>query len=310
MNATQPQTPTILLDRHAHNYAQQFASEQTSVAKGRQVYLNTLAVCGVKTYLQCLNINSDLAHSDCWQASLRNLFNVADLTLPNLGKIECLYLLPNETQVQIPLEAREDRLGYLIVRLEAQLQQLELLGFMSGDRITLETESIALTQLQPLDFLFETTARLQNKVSSKVNLSQWFNELIAPDWQPVTTVLAGRITRSLAKSDPAVTTVTRGKVIQWQLNSLEPEIILVLKVCQQSDRTIDLCLQLYPGNAGDNLPSGLSVAIFDRDNQSCLSAQAKDSDDWMQLEFGCQPGEQFRVEMGLNGVSAIEKFVA
>ncbi|MCC0179349.1 DUF1822 family protein [Waterburya agarophytonicola K14] len=114
------------------------------------------------------------------------------------------------------------------------------------------------------------------------------------------------MTRSLATANP---TITRGKTIQWQLNSLEREIILVLKMIQQSDKAIALCLQIYPGKINNNLPEGLSVSILDRTNQTCLSAQAKDSNDWMQLEFSCQPGEQFKIEMNLAGVSMLEQFI-
>ena len=50
------------------------------------------------------------------------------------------------------------------------------------------------------------------------------------------------------------------------------------------------------------------IEIIDRSNLPCMSARAKDTDDWIQLEFTCQQGEQFQIAMQLNGVSIVEYF--
>ncbi|MGD1920837.1 MAG: DUF1822 family protein [Pleurocapsa sp.] len=303
MNPTQSKPITILLDNNAHRYAQQFAKEQSNPIKGKQVYLNTLTVYSIHTYLKSLNINSNIANSDCWLTGLRAMFNVADITLSN-GKLECLWLLPGEETTTIPLEIREDRLGYIVVQLEAELKQIELLGFISGDNIKFDTETINISRLQPLETLFYVIA-----TPKKTPLNQWLNNIFTSDWQPVETILAGRITRSLTTAN-STTAITRGKTIARQINSLEQEIILVIKMMPQSDKTVDLCLQLYPGEGNNNLHAGLSVSILDAANQTCMSAQAKDTDDWMQLEFSCQPKEEFKVEMNLEGVSIVEQFLA
>ena len=163
------------------------------------------------------------------------------------------------------------------------------------------------SQLEVVTY-FSNTSHLEpiEQLQHKVNLRQWFADIFTPDWQPVDLILAGRITRSLATANPT-TTITRGKTIQWQLNSLSAEIILVLQITQQSSQAIDLCLQLYPGGDSNYLPAGLLVEIID-ENQSCMSARAKDTDDWMQLEFTCQQGEQFAIAMQLEGVSIVEYF--
>lgn len=303
MNSTQSKPITILLDNIAHGYARQFAGEQVNPIKGKQVYLNTLAVYGVYNYLKCFDINSSIADSDCWQTGLRAMFNLADITLPN-GKLECLWLLPGEETTKIPLEVREDRLGYIVVQLESELNKIELLGFIAGKKIKLATETINISQLQPLETLFDAIITRQ-----EINLNQWLNNIFTDDWQRIETILAGRITRSLATANPATTTIVRGKTIEWQINSLEQEIILVVKMMPQSNKTVDLCLQLYPGEGNDNLPAGLSVSILDATNQCCMSAQAKETDDWMQLEFSCQSEEEFKVEMNLAGVSIVEQFL-
>ena len=202
------ETLTIPLEPQAHNYARQFASEQANIAKGKQVYLNTLAVYGVQTYLKYIGVRSNLADSSCWSKSDRALFNLADLILPDLGRLECRYILPGEQEVKIPLEARDNRIGYLVVRLEAELKQVELIGFISPKQINFATEAIAISQLQPIENLFWAIEQLQNKL----DLRQWLDNIFTSEWQPVETILAGRITRSLANTDLA-TTVTRGKTV-------------------------------------------------------------------------------------------------
>ncbi|MDJ0743639.1 MAG: DUF1822 family protein [Xenococcaceae cyanobacterium MO_167.B27] len=304
MTLTQSSPLTILLDRHAHNYAQQFASQQATPQKGKQVYLNTLAVYAVNTYLKCFPIATNLAQSDCWHPGIRAIFNVADLVLPNFGKIECLAVLPEAETITIPAEVREDRLGYIVVQFEEKLQQVDLLGFISSKDINFATETFNINQLQPLERLFDTLDTLQQQV----NLRQWLTGFFPPDWQPVNIIMAGRIARSLSNTDTAVTTISRGKAIAWQVNNTEENIVLVLKITESSSNTIDLCLQLYPDRESNNLPIGLSVKILDEAGETCLSATAKDSDDWIQLEFACQQGEVFKVEMNLAGVTIVEKF--
>lgn len=304
MTFTQSSPLNILLDRNAHQYAQQFAKQATP-AKGKQVYLNTLAVYALHTYLQCFGIKTNLAQSDCWHPGLRSIFNVADLVLPHLGKIECRWVLPAEDVVTIPTEVREDRLGYLVVRFEEELKQVELLGFISSKEINYATETININQLQSLDALFDTLDALQQQI----NLRQWLSGFFAVDWQPIETIMAGSIARSLTKNDAAVKTVSRGKVISWQVNHTKETVILLLKISESDSETIDLCLQLYPNQESSNLPLGLTVKIVDAAGETCLLATAKDSDDWMQLEFSCQPGEMFNVEMELKGITIVEKFL-
>ncbi len=293
---------TIMLDRQAHRYAQQFAGEQITPEKGKQVYLNTLAVSGVNNYLKCFSISTNLAQSNCWHPGMRAIFSVADIVLPKLGKLECFWVLPQQETITIPPEVRKDRLGYLVVRFEEELQQVDLLGFISGKAINFDTETLNINQLQPLDSLFDILDSLQKVI----NLRQWLSGVFTPDWQAVETIMAGRIARSLSNRDSGLTTISRGKAISWQANHTEANIIVVLKITESSDEAINLCLQLYPDGEDRNLPTDLSVKIKDEAEEVCLSAIAKDSDDWIQLEFACHQGENFKIELNLGGITVIE----
>jgi hypothetical protein len=294
-----------MLDRQAHRYAQQFAGEQINPEKGKQVYLNTLAVSGVNNYLKCFSIATNLAQSNCWHPGLRAMFNVADLVLPQFGKLECLGILPQQTTVIIPSEAREDRIGYLVARFQEELQQVELLGFIPSAMVDLTTETINLNQLQPLDALFDTLASLQKQI----NLRQWLNGVFTIDWQPLESIMAGRMVRSLTEQEPEVMAIARGKEISWNQDDSEQKIILIVKITKTAEdaetnesasEAINCYLQLYPDGDDQSLPPGLMVKVLDATKEVCLSAIAQERDDWMQLEFTCQSAEEFTIELNLG----------
>ena len=85
---------------------------------------------------------------------------------------------------------------------------VELLGFLPNKAISTNTEIINISQLQPLDNLFETLDILKQKV----NLCQWFNGFFLLDWQPLETIMVGRVTRSITNNN-AVNTISLGKAI-------------------------------------------------------------------------------------------------
>jgi Protein of unknown function (DUF1822) len=302
---------TVMLDRQAHRYAQQFAREQITPEKGKQVYLNTLAVSAVNNYLKCFSIATNLAQSNCWHPGMRAMFNVADLTLSQFGKLECLGILPQQTTVVIPPEAREDRIGYLVTRFQEQLQQVELLGFIPSQMVDFTTETINVNQLQSLDALFDTLESLQKQI----NLRQWFNGLFTIDWQPLESIMVGRMVRSLTEQEPELIAIARGKEISWKHEDSEQKIILIVKITkpkevpsfpketetnESASEAINCYLQLYSDGDNQSLPTGLTVRVLDATKEVCLSAIAQDRDDWMQLEFTCQSAEEFTIEVNLD----------
>ena len=292
MNLTQSPNRTILLDQTAHRYAQQFASEQATTEKGEQVYLNTLSVYAVYTYLKCFSIPTALSQSDCWHSGLRAIFNIADLILPNLGKLECRSVLPREETVFLPTEVRENRLGYIFLLFTDQLDRVELLGFLPGKDVNPQTESISINQLQSIDFFFDTIYQRQ----AQVNLNRWFTGIFSQDWQPVESILRGRMVRSLSL-DSSGTSVSRGKIIDLQRNGITKQVILVVKATSKSTTEIEVSLQIYPVKANEYLPLGLKVKVLNRSGNTCLQAESKNIDDWIQLEFNCQKGESFSLQI-------------
>lgn len=149
---------SVSVNLKAYQLAYQFALEQDTLAKGKQVYLNTLAIYAVRDFLEEFSFETDLEAGDSWNAAIRCFHDVADLLIPNIGKIECRPILPGETTVFPP--ELEDRIGYVVVKFQEELSQVQLLGYYP----TIEPESsqeLQITELEPIENLIDYLFRLE-----------------------------------------------------------------------------------------------------------------------------------------------------
>lgn len=145
----------IAIEPSARDDAAKFAAEQVSVRKGKQVYLNTLAIYAVRTYLNWLSIPTDLGLGDSWNSELRSVFDVADLVIPDAGRLECRPVLPGDTELELPIPAG-DRLGYVAVEMSEDLNSAKLLGFVPASDVTDGAEALSVADLYPLENLLNT----------------------------------------------------------------------------------------------------------------------------------------------------------
>lgn len=307
MTLTLSQPLTVALGRDARRYAEIFAAEQATPQKGKRVYFNTLAVYAVHTYLKWLSIKTALERCDCWHPGFRAMFDVADLVLPDAGKLECRPILPGEDVLVLPPEVRDSRIGYVAVGFGEQLDRAELLGFVSARAIAETSEDIPLSQLESLDSLIDEFHWHQKSVS----LRQWFEGVFQQDWQPVESLLAANFRRLDApETEPEAvqSSATRGKFIDWDLDGREQAVILVVKVAEISLEELEVRLRLYPFGEANKLPAGLVVTVLDEEGTACMEAETRSSEDWLQLEFTCQPSEIFKVRMTWQGNSVAEQF--
>lgn len=153
---------TIQLTKKAHNDAHKFASKQANSQKVKQVYLNTLAVYAVQDFLNWLGIETDLNAGDSWHSVIRCFQDVADLVIPNLGKLECRPVLPGQTVISLPPEVTEDRIAYIGVQFQEQLNEVQLLGFYPTIDPQAPLEEIEIANLQPIETLIDYIDRLES----------------------------------------------------------------------------------------------------------------------------------------------------
>ncbi|NEO93518.1 MAG: DUF1822 family protein [Moorea sp. SIO3G5] len=327
MTITESTNIKVSISPYAHSYAAQFAAEQTTPRKGKHVYLNTLAVYAVNNYLKWLKIPSNLAQSDCWNPGLRALFDVADLVLPNIGKLECRPVLPGQSALNVPLEVTEDRIGYVAVQFSEQLDQVELLGFAPYHAIAKSLDPLPLEHLQSLDTLINKI----DWIKKSVRVTQWFEEIFQADWQPPPSLLPEYRYRSSfktvtsfrgselgikrrSKQEPRIEAL-RGNdrsTMRAKLMDLDGQgVVLLLQVNFQPPDTedIDIFMRLYPAGDAMYLPPDLQVNLLDESGKSCMKAQAGKTNDKIQIDFSCQPEERFSVRLKLGDISITEKFI-
>lgn len=207
MKVSKPVIPITATERQT---ALRFAQQQPTQAKAQQVYLNTLAVLAVKHCLDILEIPTDLSESDSWNPFSRLTTNQADLQITHRGRLECHPVGLDAPDCTVPMDALDDRLGYVVVQIDRPYQEATLLGFVP----TVTHQPLALSQLQPLTELLihlETIAAQPQPARSVTYLQAWFDrcaqtvadgiEAVVTDsqtiWQTVEALL-GRTTANLA----------------------------------------------------------------------------------------------------------------
>jgi hypothetical protein len=309
MNSTQPNYLQVPLGKDAHRKAEEFAAEQDSVDKGKQVYLNTLAVYAINNYLKWLNIETALHQSDSWDSSIRTFFDIADLMLPAVGKIECRPLLPGENAVVLPQEVTQERIGYVAVKFSKQLDFVEILGFACAKAIIGQSEIIEINQFESIDILIDIINRRKNLN----NLCQWLEGIFDGDWQSPELVLTGSFRGNKYRSAATVTrqdkdyitnSISRAKVV-----NVGRRIVLLIELTPTNSAVFDIRLRVYPAENTVHLPRDLQLTIFDESGNICMETQSETADDWMQLEFDCQHEEKFSVELKLGETSISEEFI-
>jgi len=155
---------TIPLNNKDHEISCNFSMEQDTPEKCKQVYLNTLAVLAVHRFLESIGIETDLETSDSWNPAVRCFHNVADLVIPEIGRIECRPVLPTEmpgeTSILLPREVTEDRTAYVAVQFQEKLSEVQLLGFYMPTEE--QTEAIDINNLESIETLVDLIDRLES----------------------------------------------------------------------------------------------------------------------------------------------------
>ncbi|MEG3935001.1 MULTISPECIES: DUF1822 family protein [unclassified Microcoleus] len=202
-NSIENQSFPMPITQKAIRLAWQFASEQRHPQRVEQIYLNTLALLAVRDYLTILDIETDLTQCDSWNPVIRMFEDTADLYITGLGKIECRPIrspdhkgengnknssVNSPEMCHIPIEAREERIGYIVVEIDRDEKEARLLGFSP----TAETGELVLSDLDSLDdfliHLEHLSESLEHLSESNVNLRQWLENIFTSDWESVESI--------------------------------------------------------------------------------------------------------------------------
>ncbi|NJP08490.1 MAG: DUF1822 family protein [Leptolyngbyaceae cyanobacterium RU_5_1] len=304
MNRIEPVYITVPISRDVHRLAQEFAAQQATPLKGKQVYLNTLAIYAVHSYLNWLGIETDLEQGDSWQPGRRALFNIADLVLPGIGRLECRPVLPNQPNLSLPTEVRCDRIGYIAVQLGQSLDQVELLGFVPADAASEAPEELRLDHLQPLESLIDHLDWVES--GRLISLRQWLQEHYEPGWQkPVELISTAHFRQTGSLSGG----VSRAKRMELGTQWVGLAVVLLVQLTSTTPDEAAIQVRLYPTGESSYLPHDIQLMVLDDTDTVCLQIQASQFDDWIGLEFSGKPEEKFSIRVVLENADITEKFV-
>ena len=306
---------TIVLDRSAHRSAANFAAQQTSPTKGRRVYLNTLAVSAVGQYLNCVgDLDLDLTHGYSWQPEFHSIMDVADLVIPNVGRIECIPVLPDRTEVILAPETIDERIGYVAVQFSQDLTTVELLGFVAKPVGGI----INVNQLQPLEDLLDTIY-----VDRINNLSQFLNGILGIGWEPIESLIVNQdrtmhdrqefALRNILTSTPyeSIREFNTGKIIDLRANIANIPLLLLIGLNHESDGRINVRARLHSAGGVPVLPPHLKLILQDANGKPLSQVQYPEAMNFIQLQsFKLKSGTQFKIQVALDNHSFTESFIA
>ena len=299
----------------AHN----FAAQQATKLKAERVFHNTLAVLTVKNYVEMLGIATDLTGSDSWNPIMRACDDVADLNLPNLGKIECRPLKNNDSSLQIPMEVWDLRLGYVAVRIDDSLKKATLLGFIS--QVT--TEELSVRELQPIEAFIDRLhdAKIPSANSALVNLGQWLNDTFTEGWSTVESLLnPEQLTPSwgfrntefspeqFSALEEIKHRIQRAKLLDLGIQLGNRQVVLLIEITPEDNDSVGVILQVHPNQNDTYVPERLSLKVIEASGQIFMQAQARSQDNFIQLQFSGQPKEKFSVQIALDDAELTEQF--
>ncbi|MDJ1181765.1 DUF1822 family protein [Roseofilum casamattae] len=307
MNVQINPTIAIPLTLSAHQLARCHAWKQIDPKRAKQVYLNTLAIHAVKDYLGWLDIATNWPESESANPIQQSLCNSADLVISGKGTIECRPVLPDETTCTIPEDTWGDRLAYIAVRLNPELTEGTLLGYLSE----VERYKTPLNQLHSLDTLLD---RLDEEADEAILLTQWLNHAFDAGWQTLSELLgpdepqfAFNFRSPASQSNPSssAATIKRGKHLQLQPDR-DPVGLFV--GIEPSDREeFDISVELSPTGAERHLPKELQLSILDDEDRVVMHASSRGTKS-IQLDFSAEVGDRFSIKVTLGEIGVTEFF--
>lgn len=319
-------TFTIPLNSTAHQQALEFYKQHDSASKAKQVYLNSLAIYAVKTYLGYLGIETDLEESDSQNTIMQMLCDCADLNVKDWGKLECRPVLPDAPNCYISPEVwgeESDRNGYVAVQFDRELTEATLLGFLP----VIEASEVPLDRWQSLEQLIETISEamaLSVEESSEINqlepiekvaakLSHWLQDAIDIGWQTLEELqltpqpeLAFHFRGRNQVTQSQTMTVQRGK--RLSLQRADEQFALLVGLSPTQTEEIDIVVEVYPTGTQNYLPHDLQLAILDRDEDIPIMQAVARGSSGLQLEFSGEVGDCFNVKLALGQFSVQECF--
>jgi hypothetical protein len=322
MNALETQPIKVALSPADHQKAMTFAKQQPNPQHGQQIYLNVLAMQAVRHYLEWFGIASDPTQGDSAQVIEQWTSKIADLVIPEIGKLECCPVLPSQTAVLLPSNMLDERIGYIAVQFSEQLENVDLKGFLPFSA-NMASLGIPLSEFQPMETVFDhlvpaastssVAAAMTQGATAVSNLSRWLQNLVEPGWQTLEELLSqGTVELAYGRSltmPPAITatedaglTISRFRTVDFGLRINHQPLILMINVTPIAATEREILVRVMPGGPQTYLPEGLNLKVLNDvevpiDN---LEVVAQSDYELIQLTFTGDMDETFNLQLNLD----------
>jgi Protein of unknown function (DUF1822) len=297
----------ISLTREAHQIARQRSSSQLSLARSKQVYLNSLAVYATHFYLKCMEIEADSNFNFDVSRAVVESFSAIEIL--GIGQLECCPVLARDQTARLPAETWGDRIGYMVVQFDESLTTASLLGFLQDTK----TETVFLDQLDSIEtFLIYITnfEELQSaqSIQQPIQLSKWWYNTVEAGWETLNDLFPR--TQLAWRNCPVPTrnstpSVTRAKVLDLQTND---RVALAIELQSINSSEIEIWIEVYPLRTNIYLPENLKLSVLDERGVEVIHAEARSTEN-IQVNFIADLGEIFGIRVALAEVSVTESFL-
>lgn len=110
--------------------------------------------------------------------------------------------------------------------------------------------------------------------------------------------------------DPNHPTVSARRITDLGMQITGYPVALMVAILSVSPENVSVLVRVYPTGNQPYLPPGLKLAVIDQQGEELLQVQASiHKDDFIQLKFGAEFNERFRVQVGIDDFSITENFV-
>jgi hypothetical protein len=265
-----------------------------------------LALYAADWYLQCLQFNTQHEdQSDWW---IQYLSKSAPLEVIGIGKLECVPVVGDVATATLSSDLKDDRIGYLFVRLNDSLTSAEIIGFMPK-----YSETVRLDRLFSTDNLIDYLCDLESQPQRTpvIAFSKWFAGIFDPIWQEIDLLPLTPAYRSCRHKQDTLSlkSVERGQEVKLGDTPDSPTTIFAVRIEQMDEVNSDIHLQISPEYHTPTLPIGMKFSAIDENGEAISSTETKAGDIYREIVLdNGKEGEKFSVEIEFNGIKKIAEF--
>ncbi len=155
-------------------------------------------------------------------------------------------------------------------------------------------------------------ANLQNNPNPTLNLGHWiqeeFGQAIAQGWEMVNNVMGREFAPIRSRGDISI---ERAKLINLQYQLQETTVVMLVGLTPRDATTVEILVEISAAPGKVTLPPQLKLSYIDDAGEELQAVISRSQDLQIQLpRFTCDVGTAFNLQLQLDGISQIEKFIA